>query len=531
MRNNSLTPLRRSCRVLIVAVILLFQTAMLLYAAAQKQEYHIDEIYSYIISNSSRADRISHADDLWGTWIDGGELNSFVSVQKGNQFSYKTAYLNTSMDCHPPLYYWLLHTVCSFFPNQFSKWFGIGLNISLFVLTGLGIFLLSDELFSTAVMKYMPLLMYGLSPFAVDTVTFIRMYTLLTFLAVMFTLLSVRMMKYGMTWKRMLAAWATIFLGAMTQYYGIVFCFWGVLFHELILLKKKDFKHFFLYGLGALVSVGLMLAVFPYAITQATGSETNNVGNEVARNLLNFRLWGNMTVYLAKEFIRRISYYATISFLAFAVLVLLLGCLALCAGKRLPKGANRPQAFWLLGTTVLAILSISFIGGEYVYLRYIYFLIPFLYILVLLALEVLLAGRDAWKRVILCLMIAFSVGNAVLGTALNRSAYLFQSTHADDLVLEKYHEYPCVLSAGIKRSTAIPTGNLIGLSGFSSLYMDAEGNLLDSGLIADALRENSTCVVFVPNSPYWVKATGVDAFFFRKRFRKDVTIPSSVTAV
>lgn len=513
MNNIRLTPSRCFRRVLIVTAILLFQTAILFYVSSQKKAFHIDEIYSYIISNSSRADQISHADDLWGEWIDGQELNSFVSVQDGNQFSYKTAYLNTSKDCHPPLYYWMLHTVCSLFPGQFSKWFGLSLNIALFVLTGLGIFLLSEELFSTPGMRYMPLLMYGLSLYAFDTVTFIRMYMLLTLFAVLFVFFCVRMLKYGVTWKRMLAAWITIFLGAITQYYGIVFCFWGVMLFELILLKRRDYKHFLQFGAGSLASVVLMLVSFPYAIEQATGSPTNNIGNEVTRNLLNFGLWKDMTISLSKAFINKLCFSSKLSHLLFiAAMVLLVYCI-LCAAvkqRRIPQDA---EALWLLCTTVLTFLSISFIGGEYVYLRYIYFIIPFFFILFLFAVDWLLSNNGTLRNTAVVLLILFSVGNGSLAAMRDCSGYLFQEQSFDIATISEYREYPCVMSSGSNRSTAIPTGDLIALSGFSTLYMDTEADIITSDVISTCLQDHGSCIVFAPNSPYWIKSLETDDFF------------------
>lgn len=513
MSNTRLTSPRCLRRVLIVTAILLFQAAILIYVSSQKKAFHIDEIYSYIISNSSRADRISHADDLWGKWIDGQELNSFVSVQDGNQFSFKTAYLNTSKDCHPPLYYWMLHTVCSLFPGQFSKWFGLSLNIALFVLTGLGIFLLSEELFSTPGMRYMPLLMYGLSLYAFDTVTFIRMYMLLTLFAVLFVFFCVRMLKYGVTWKRMLAAWTMIFLGAMTQYYGVVFCFWGVMLFELILLKRRDYKHFLQFGAGSLASVVLMLVSFPYAIEQATGSPTNNIGNEVTRNLLNFGLWKNMTISLSNAFVNRLCCSTRLSYLIFIAATVLLVCFIVCAAVKQRRIPHNTEVLWLLCTTVLTFLSISFIGGEYVYLRYIYFIIPFFFILFLCAVDWLLSNNNTLRNATVALLIFFSVRNGFLAAIGDYSVYLFQGEAFDIATISEYREYPCVMSSGSNRSTAIPTGDLIALSGFSTLYMDTDTNIITSDVISTCLRNYGSCIVFAPNNPYWIKSIEKDDFF------------------
>lgn len=504
-------PRRR--QLLLVSAILFLQIALLVFVSGRKQEFHIDEIYSYVISNSYDTDKVSNAKNLWETWASGAEYGVLPVVQPGEQFAYGTVYRNTSTDCHPPLYYWLLHTLCSFFPNQFSKWFGLGLNIGLFMITGFVIFLLSDELFTSDKMKLLPLILYGFSPFAVETVTFIRMYMLQTLLATAFTLVNVRILKYGFTKKRLFASWAFIFLGAMTQYYTALFCFWGVLFFELILLSRRDYKHFLVYGFGALASVGLMLLIFPYAIAQATGTSTNDVGNDIVRNLTNFALWKEMAIPLVRSLVDTVCYYSPVSRLLSVASICLLGYLVMRPAVLRKSGPCQTEALWMLCTIAATMLVISFIGGKHVFLRYLYFVIPLIYVLVLFALETLLANRDTLKRAVSCLLVLFAVGNAALGAVLDKSMYLYKSSSADTALLSSYRQYPCFLDVGRNRWPSVPTGNLTKLCGFDAVYMATSEDLLSSGIIADYLDENDSCVVFVCTDTYWVEGMEPEDFF------------------
>lgn len=193
--------------------IIFLQVFMLIFIGCQKKEYHIDEIYSYILSNSYDTDRISNDEEMWGKWIEGSDFNKFVTVQEGERFAYDKVYRNNSTDCHPPLFYWLLHSICSFFPDQFSKWFGIGLNISLYIIAAFLIYLISTELIKNEIMRFLPLVLYGFSRFGIDTVTFIRMYTLLEVFALVFIYLHVLMFKYGVERKKLVLLWLTIYGG------------------------------------------------------------------------------------------------------------------------------------------------------------------------------------------------------------------------------------------------------------------------------------------------------------------------------
>lgn len=54
----------------------------------------------------------------------------------------------------------------------------------------------------------------------------------------------------------------------------------------LFLLIRKQWKWLAFYSAAMLLAVLSVFCVFPAGITQITGSETNNVGNEIASNIL-----------------------------------------------------------------------------------------------------------------------------------------------------------------------------------------------------------------------------------------------------
>lgn len=489
----------------LIAIIILFQVIAMLVVANQKEEYHIDEIYSYIISNSYDSDRISNDDSLWGNWTDGEQLNDFVSVQNGEAFAYQKAYKNTSTDCHPPMYYWALHTVSSFFPNQFNKWMGIGLNIFFFIISIGMLYLCSVELIKNRWLQFLPTIMYGFSSFAVGTCLFIRMYMLLTMLALIFTYASIRLVKYGFHIKWCIISWAVLYLGAMTQYYFIILGFWGVLFVCIHFLHRKQIKNAFIYGFGALASIGLMLLSFPYAIEQATGSGTNNVGNEVVRNLFNVKLWIIMTYSLIKQAVANISYHYLVSYLIIVSVLLIFA--ALFVVKKLKKN-NRitvdTSVLWCLSCLILTMLSVSFIGGEYVYLRYVYFVIPLAYIVAIYLFSVLSEDVILIQKLLAVVCIGFALMNISLGIIkkMDSSLYLGQSEQTETVCT--YKDTPLVISMR-KRSTAIPTGNLTKIKNFDRIYMDTVENLKNGSVIPSCLSENGDCLIYIPTDTYWVE--------------------------
>ena len=108
--------------------ILLIQLFVLIFTFALfKQGYHSDELYEYGFANSYDL-RVLEMDNngvgLDRQWTDSNNLLNYISVEKDHRFSYSNIFKHASMDYYnPPLKLFLLHTICSFFPGIFSKWF------------------------------------------------------------------------------------------------------------------------------------------------------------------------------------------------------------------------------------------------------------------------------------------------------------------------------------------------------------------------------------------------------------------------
>ena len=80
------TTLSRRFFYLLAACIIALQAVLLVFTIRQKQEFHIDEIYSFILSNSYDTNSFNNADWMWGTWVDQTDFDEFATVQQGEQF-------------------------------------------------------------------------------------------------------------------------------------------------------------------------------------------------------------------------------------------------------------------------------------------------------------------------------------------------------------------------------------------------------------------------------------------------------------
>ncbi len=214
---------------LLVFIILIVNA---LYWCARKEGFYIDELWSYGLSNSYYCPSLNQKENYMNRWHQPSFYEDYLTVRRGEAFSYGSVYDNQVHDVHPPCYYILLHTVCSLFPDHFSKWFGLTINLlffcgSIYLLYQISGIILGEK----RITRVIPPLLYGLSMGAVSTLIYIRMYMLLTFLALLFVFLTFLLIgtkdnKKGIL--LLIGIGLTMSAGFLTQYYFLIFAFFFV---------------------------------------------------------------------------------------------------------------------------------------------------------------------------------------------------------------------------------------------------------------------------------------------------------------
>lgn len=256
---------------------------------SQKEQFHVDEIWSYSLSNSTKNPffywtckgvgppgapsrekgfRITGSADFFDYfdhWHDSDFYNDYITVQSNERFNYSNVYYNQVCDVHPPLYYFILHTVCSLTPDCFSKWQGLIPNLIFYAVIMVYLYLIAEKLTKSKKTALLTMVFWGLSGGTVSAVSFIRMYLLLTMLAVMMMYYFICFMKELKTRYAVLIS-VIAFLGFLTQYVFYVYVFFITLLACLYFLLKKQFVNMFGLGFSILSSVAAALAVFPAVI-------------------------------------------------------------------------------------------------------------------------------------------------------------------------------------------------------------------------------------------------------------------------
>lgn len=268
---------RKKTIYLILFVIILLQLFRIIYSFAfLKEGTHSDEEWSYGLANSYFEPYIyQNADETEYThineWFSSDVFKDYLTVNKDQRFSYKSVFYNQSKDLHPPLYYLILHTICSFFPEKFSFWYGFSINIVAFIFTQFFLYKLIKNMTDSDIAAISGCILYGCSTGALNTFVFVRMYALLTMFTVITSYLHSLLYKTDNFRKYLPAIFIITICGALTHHYFLVFA--GLLSAVFCFyyLFSKQIRKMFIYGITLLASVGTSVAIFPATINHLFG--------------------------------------------------------------------------------------------------------------------------------------------------------------------------------------------------------------------------------------------------------------------
>ena len=280
--------IKKSCIYLIFLISLIAN----IYFAWQKSGFHEDEYYTYFSSNRSlglyQPDR---------QWQDRQTILDEFTVREGEGFNYGLVKLVQSWDVHPPLYYFIFHTVCSFFGGLFSKWSGIITNllafcISFFILHKLLLKLHVNENLTLIIMAF-----WSLNPQTISCNMLIRMYAWLSvfIFACAYShvklILTIREDSDKLLIKNYIIGnivpiMVISYLGFLTQYFYLFFFVSIGFFTALwMFFAKKRYKETIIYVFACAVSLGLAVLSYPASLSHIFGGYR---GSDAAGSLFDF---------------------------------------------------------------------------------------------------------------------------------------------------------------------------------------------------------------------------------------------------
>lgn len=263
---------RKKIAYLMLFIIILITLGRIIYSFVYlKGDYHSDEMWSYGLSNSYYEPFIfqnaEHTDLInIDKWVSADIMRDYLTVDREHRFSYDSVNYNQVHDYHPPFYYYILHTICSFFPDQYSPWFGFSINVVVFIVTMVFLYKLIQEMTNSEIVALIGCIFYGLSVGAVNTFVFIRMYCVYTMFSVITFYFHQKLYHGQFTRKNMIILFVVTLLGCLTHHYYIAYAGSISACFCIYYIIKKDIKKLIVYSLVMLGSVAASLLIFPATI-------------------------------------------------------------------------------------------------------------------------------------------------------------------------------------------------------------------------------------------------------------------------
>ncbi len=252
---------------LILTVIIVISLAVSIFFMTTKQGYHEDELLTYNLANSSKQLNID------GGWNNSQDFNEYLTVSESQRFDYAQVYQNQIIDAsHPPFYYALVHTVCSFFPTVFSRWLAFSINLvamagALILLYKIGRRVTGCNLYSLIATGT-----YAFSIACITTTIYLRMYAMLTFFVLAFLYMTLKIYdKKVLNIKDSMVLLLIVSLGILTQYYFILFAGLVGLVFLVFMIKEKCGKELLKYIGVCVLGAALAMCIYPFIISNVIG--------------------------------------------------------------------------------------------------------------------------------------------------------------------------------------------------------------------------------------------------------------------
>ena len=160
--------LSKKTSIILLILIILLQVIFRIYIGTKKEYFHMDEAYSYGLMNYDKLSIVDNSDFL-NTWHNKEYYLDYFEVNSKEAKNIGAVFENQKNDVHPPLYYLLLRISASFTIDNFTKWTGLALNMIIFAVSSVFVYLLSKKIFKKDIYALLVTLVNGFTLRSLDS--------------------------------------------------------------------------------------------------------------------------------------------------------------------------------------------------------------------------------------------------------------------------------------------------------------------------------------------------------------------------
>lgn len=230
--------MKKSEKVFVCAVIM-FAAIAAVFFGIRKLDYHVDEVWTFGLAN--HVSGVEPDIEFGKKYTGWGFYGEFVKVLKNERFNYVNLWQNQAEDVHPPLYYVFIHTICSLFPNTFSMWYGIAVNLIWMIPIVIVLYKLSKSITGDIKQAMGIVIVYCSSVGFFDTMIFIRMYAQFTFFAIALAYLLKIYWDKNNDRKFYIYFSVLLIFGMLTHYYFLIYTFAVCAAYGIHLILEKRY--------------------------------------------------------------------------------------------------------------------------------------------------------------------------------------------------------------------------------------------------------------------------------------------------
>ncbi len=369
-----------------------------------KRFLSVDEPLSYSLANEQSVYHPGWVIIPEEGWMGKDTFNEFGVISQ--RFNYAQVMKSQAGDWHPPFYYIILHTICSFFPGQMSIWLGLSISLVAYVLNGILIYMILNKLSSNKNLSALGVLIFTINHLVLSNLNLIRMYMLASTFVLIFIYFMLRII-LDKEKKYFPLVFLTVLLGGLTHYYFYVAVASISLVMGIYLLIKKEFVTILL----AIVSVASAIALNVLVIFRGTIAHlTRGKGGHFDQAYASL---SGIDINRLYSFIK-MSFYGNIGY--FLGIIILISLLVLFFKKSERLNENDKIGSLLFVAYYIDILIVSqiatFLQDRYMFIMEVTGLMSFIYVTWLLF--------KVFNKEILAYVLAFLViitnGNKVINT-------------------------------------------------------------------------------------------------------------------
>ncbi|MGB4614122.1 MAG: hypothetical protein WBH68_07420 [Erysipelotrichaceae bacterium] len=228
-------------------------------------------------------------------------------------FNYSQVIINQAADVHPPLYYILMHTICSFFPYRLSIWFGLGINYLFYLMNAIIIYITSKKIIKNELISILIMLLYSINFQVLEMLNFIRMYMMVSFFVLLFVFSAYKLICDNKNEKmNIVLLFISTVGGGLTHYFFYVAIISICLPIAVYLLIKRKYK--LLLTSASIVIIACLLNVFiffPATIEHVFTTNQSNHSSTIINNFINMGIdYNRFNTFINFTFFKGIGFYS-----------------------------------------------------------------------------------------------------------------------------------------------------------------------------------------------------------------------------